>query len=116
MKIKSIAGTITLDDGRTHEFRIDDTGYLQWGAPNPQLGETVYALSDMQRALGEGGYLDDDDDDESEIALECAAVTLDNHSFDIVRLFYGSEVPIVLCGYHRQALSYARLRELGLIA
>jgi hypothetical protein len=60
-KIREIKGMITLVDGSTSEFSLnDDLGYSQWGALMPRLGKTVDALQAAAEAL-EPFWLSEDD-------------------------------------------------------
>lgn len=45
--IEKIEGTVTLSDGRTHEFSITEDGRTSWGAGPDTLGETSVELDEV---------------------------------------------------------------------
>ena len=72
MKVRSIEGTITLEDGSMSYFIFSDYyGWQQWGARTERLGATVDVMEALSSGLAEGeipfedDYSDYDEDEDS---------------------------------------------------
>jgi hypothetical protein len=68
-RVASIAGTITLEDGSTSEFRIGtDYGWSQWAAVRERLSQSVPVLDAMVKGMQEEEvrFVSDYDTDEEE--------------------------------------------------
>lgn len=64
-KVTEVKGQITLSDGSTSEFRIDEDGsWTQWNATRTRLGASVDTLAAMATALIEGDLVGQDIEDE----------------------------------------------------
>ena len=62
MKVRSIEGTITLEDGSMSHFILSDYyGWEQWGARTERLGATVDVMEALSLGLAEGEIPFEDD-------------------------------------------------------
>ena len=66
-RVERIAGTVTLTDGSTSEFSIAADGlWMQWGAEQRRLGQTVDVMDALTRGLFDDDLLASENEEEDE--------------------------------------------------